>query len=86
MGATERRQDTAGLEQLQRANVEFLVAAQRVGDGGAIAREGRRVEHDEVKLGQQLFVRAGPGLRFEPIKNIDGFGGNNPSISDFGRI
>src|SRR5215831_13453963 len=68
-------QRAASLEQFERAQVDFLVAAKGVGNGGAIAREGRRVEHDQIKSRRNFFVRLHRGLRLEPIENVHGFKG-----------
>jgi len=66
----ERRQRAAGFEQLQRAQMDFLVAAQRIGHGRAIARERRRVENDQIESRNDAFVRFDGGVGFEPVENI----------------
>src|SRR2546425_70928 len=50
--------------------MNLFIAAQRVGHGGAIARERRWVENDPVEARNDLFMRLGEGLRLEPVKNI----------------
>src|SRR3954469_6256990 len=47
--ATARDEKAAGAEQLQRAQVDFLVARERLADRRPILREGGRIEHDGVE-------------------------------------
>ena len=73
--AAERGQRAAGPGQLQGAQMDFLVAAEGIGHGGAVARERRRIEHDQVKLRYQLFVRLRLRVGLEPVENVRRFGG-----------
>jgi hypothetical protein len=50
--------------------MNFLVAAQRIGHGRAIARERRRVEDDQIEFGNDFLVRLDGGVGFEPVENI----------------
>src|SRR5207237_9900294 len=68
--AAKSRQRAAGLEQLPRAQMYFFIAAPRVGTGGPIARERRRVENDAVETRNDFFMRLGDRLRLEPVKYI----------------
>src|SRR5258708_32625322 len=55
--------------------MNFLVAPQRIGHGGAIACERRRIEHDEIEPWNNFFVWTRGGLRFEPVEDVRGFKG-----------
>ena len=72
MRAAERRQRAAGLEQLERAQMDFLVAAQRIGHGRAVARERRRIENDEIESRNDALVRFDGGVGLEPVENVHG--------------
>src|SRR6185437_3473056 len=50
MGAAKGRERAAGAEQFERAQMNLLIAAQCVRHRSAIAREGRRIEDDEVEF------------------------------------
>lgn len=70
MRAAEGGQCAAGLQELERTEMDLLVTAQRVFHGGTRAGEGRRIEDDHVILRQQLLVRTHGGLRFEPVEHV----------------
>jgi len=73
--AAEGREGAARFQQLQRAEMNFLVPAQGIRHGGAIARERGRVEDDEVEFRDELFGGRGFCLCFKPVENIGGFKG-----------
>ena len=50
IGATARDEKPAGLQQLERAQVDFLVTRERLRDRGLALRECRRVEHDASRM------------------------------------
>jgi len=71
--AAERRQRATGLEQFERAQMDFLVAAQRIGHGRAVARERRRIKNDEIESRNDALVRFDCGVGLEPVENVHGF-------------
>src|ERR1041384_518073 len=73
MRATEGRECASRFEKFESAEMDLFVAAQSIGNRGAIASEGRRVEDNEIPARNDLFVRFGSGLSFEPVENIHGF-------------
>ena len=73
MRTAKRRQRAARPQQLQRAQMNLLVPAQRVRHRVAIARERRRVQHDEIKPRHHLLVRRGDRLRLQPVEDVHGF-------------
>src|ERR1039458_5362869 len=75
MRAAEGRQRPAVLEQLEGAEVNLLIPAQRVGHRSAVAREGRRVEHNQIPAGNRFLVRLRDRLGLEPIEDVYRFGG-----------
>src|SRR6266540_1506524 len=50
VGTGKRHQHTARAEELEGAQVNFLVSTQGLGQGIAIVREGGGIEHDQIKL------------------------------------
>ncbi len=70
MRTTEARQRAAGFQQLQRAQMNLLVAAQRIRHGRPIACERRRIENYEVEARDDAFVRFDGGVVLEPVENI----------------
>ena len=56
MRAAERREHAVAREQLERAQVDFLVATHRVVEFSLRLRERRRVEHDQVVFGALPFL------------------------------
>ena len=72
MRTAEARQRAADFQQLQGAQMNLLVAAQRIRHGRAVARERRRIEDDQIKSRDDTFVRLDGGVFLEPVENIDG--------------
>ena len=70
MRAAKRGQGPSTLEQLQRAQMNFFVAAQRIWNRGTVARELRRIKDDDVKFGNEFFIRTNGRLCFEPIEHV----------------
>ena len=58
VGAGEGREEPAGLQAAQRAEVDLLVAAERRVERRPPARERRRVEHDQVEAAPVALERA----------------------------
>jgi len=75
MRTAEARQRAAGFQQLQRAQMNLLVAAQRVRHRRPVARERRRIEDDQVEARDDAFVRLDGGVVLEPVEYIDGVEG-----------
>src|ERR1039458_10905751 len=75
MRAAEGRQRATVLEELEGAEVNLLIPAQRVGHRSAVAREGWRIEHDQIPAGDHFLVRLRDRLRLEPIEDVYRFGG-----------
>ncbi len=75
MRAAEGGKSAAGLEELEGAQVDFLVAAQGVRHGGAAAGEGRRIKDDDVETGNDFLVGLHGGLGLEPVEDVYGFEG-----------
>src|SRR5438105_3014136 len=80
MRAAECGQCATGPEQLERAQMDFLVTPEGVGNRGAIARKRGRIKDDEVELWNDFLVGPGSRLSFEPVENIGGLEG--ASIAD----
>lgn len=78
MGAAERGEDAISLEKLEGAEVNLLVAAEGVGDRGAVASEGRWIQDDQIVARDDFFVGASGGLGFEPVEDVGGFEGALP--------
>src|SRR5437667_1952480 len=55
--------------------MNFLVAAQCVGNGRAIPREGRWIENDYIKTRKNFLVRPRDCLCLQPIENVRRFKG-----------
>ncbi len=68
----KRGESAARFEEFERAQMNFFVAAQCVGNRCAITGKRRRVKDNEVETGHNFLVRFGCGLRLEPIEDIDG--------------
>src|SRR5688500_9511037 len=73
--ATERREGSSRLQQLQRAQVDFFVAAQGVRNARAIAGKAGRIENYYVVAWNYFFVRAYGGLGLEPVEYVGRFEG-----------
>ena len=55
--------------------MDFFVSTKRIGDGGAVSGEGRRVEHNEIPAWDKFLVGLGLSLGFEPIEHSGGLEG-----------
>ena len=69
----KRRQNTAGFQQFEGAQVNLLIAAERIRHSGAIARERRRVEDYAVKAWNGFFVRLRGRMSLQPIEHVGSF-------------
>src|ERR1017187_7758367 len=74
MRTAEGRQRPAVLEQLEGAEVNLLIAAQRIGHRSAVAREGWRIEHDQIPAGNRFLMRLHDRLCLEPVEDVYRFG------------
>jgi hypothetical protein len=73
--AAEGGEGAAGLQQLQRAQMDFFITAQGVVHRGAVAGEGGRIEDDEVETRDDAFVRFHGGGGLQPVEHVDGLEG-----------
>ncbi len=71
VAAAEGRQDAAGLQHLQRAQMDLLVAAHGVADARLGLGERGRVEDDQV---------VGGAGRFLLLEEIEAVGGDEPDL------
>lgn len=72
---TKSGENATGPEKLERTQMDFLVATERVWNSRAVPGERRRIEDDEVESRNQFFVGRRDGLRLEPVKYISGLKG-----------
>jgi hypothetical protein len=73
MRAAECREGSTGTEQLERAEMNLLVATQSIGNRSTIPGKRRWIEDDKIQLRNQLLIWRRLRLTFEPIKNIRRF-------------
>src|SRR5262245_2859369 len=72
MRTAERCQHAAWLQQLERAQMDFLVAAQGVRHCGPVPSERRWVEDDQIEAWNHFFVWLRGRLRLEVVEDIHG--------------
>src|SRR5258706_2514319 len=71
--AAEGGQSATSLEQFQRTQMNFFVTAQRILDRSAVACKRGWIEDNNVKARNELFVRGGRRVVFQPIKDVGSF-------------
>src|ERR1039458_10840618 len=86
MRAAEGRQRPAVLEELEGAEVNLLIAAQRIRHRSTVTREGWRIEHDQIPAGNRFLVRLRDRLRLEPVEDVYRFGGTLLRQAIGGRV
>src|SRR5436853_2662582 len=69
MRTAKGSENAALFQELERTQMNFLVASESVRNGITVARERRGIENDQVVLGDDFFVRRRGGLGLQPIEN-----------------
>src|ERR1039458_836787 len=86
MRTAEGHQRSAVLEELEGAEVNLLIPAQRIRHRSTVTREGWRIEHDQIPAGNRFLVRLRDRLCLEPVEDVYRFGGTLLGQTVGGRV